>query len=378
MANQQLVDYIAQQLRVGMNRDAIKKALIDVGWKEGDVNEAMAPPSASPPSGPAPQAEKTATATPARTGTPVATASSKIAAPATPATGNIILTGAGGVFGDVSEPLFTPATGTAKTVIIAKPAKAAPIGTPKRSRGGVVAAIALGVIVVVLAALLVIVYFDTMDLKAKVDVAGGEKNGLAAQIAGLNKKKTALEARTQELEAENKELKDALAVFATPNFNVTNPPGAVVEEKLAVKGTVAMSAGSGLYTVMLPHDIVLVIKNSKDPKVDALLRPLAKSESAVSISASHVPGSREVTLLGVEDLSVADTIGPAPARPSSTPASAASPKEGSTASSSVARPMTANSSTTPSQPPASATGTQIRNTSPVGASSSSRVASSTP
>src|SRR3989344_3799245 len=41
MANQQLRDYISEQLHVGVPKDAIRSALLESGWKETDVTEAM-------------------------------------------------------------------------------------------------------------------------------------------------------------------------------------------------------------------------------------------------------------------------------------------------------------------------------------------------
>jgi hypothetical protein len=42
MANQQLVDYIKQQMQLGVSKDAVKGVLAQAGWPEADVNEALA------------------------------------------------------------------------------------------------------------------------------------------------------------------------------------------------------------------------------------------------------------------------------------------------------------------------------------------------
>lgn len=56
MTNQQLLDYIKQQLQQGIGREQIKSSLIANGWQENDINEAFAtlsnnpvPPPQSPP-----------------------------------------------------------------------------------------------------------------------------------------------------------------------------------------------------------------------------------------------------------------------------------------------------------------------------------------
>jgi hypothetical protein len=41
MVNQQLLDYVRQQVAAGISKDVIKKALATQGWSEQDVNEAF-------------------------------------------------------------------------------------------------------------------------------------------------------------------------------------------------------------------------------------------------------------------------------------------------------------------------------------------------
>ena len=41
MVNQQLLDYIKQQVQQGLNREQIKKSLLEIGWQEADINEAF-------------------------------------------------------------------------------------------------------------------------------------------------------------------------------------------------------------------------------------------------------------------------------------------------------------------------------------------------
>jgi hypothetical protein len=41
MANQQLVDYLKEQLRSGVNRDNLKQTLLNVGWNSSDIDDAF-------------------------------------------------------------------------------------------------------------------------------------------------------------------------------------------------------------------------------------------------------------------------------------------------------------------------------------------------
>ena len=47
--NPQLKDYIAQQTKVGVSKDVIKNALIEAGWEESDINQAIEEASSSSP-----------------------------------------------------------------------------------------------------------------------------------------------------------------------------------------------------------------------------------------------------------------------------------------------------------------------------------------
>jgi DNA-binding transcriptional MerR regulator len=41
MANKQIVDYVKENLSLGFSIEKIKKALLDVGWPEHEVDEAI-------------------------------------------------------------------------------------------------------------------------------------------------------------------------------------------------------------------------------------------------------------------------------------------------------------------------------------------------
>src|SRR5882724_4730935 len=41
MINQQLVDYIKQQLQAGVSKDVVRKALVDAGWPAADIDDSM-------------------------------------------------------------------------------------------------------------------------------------------------------------------------------------------------------------------------------------------------------------------------------------------------------------------------------------------------
>lgn len=68
MTNQQLLDYIKQQLQQGVSREQIKSSLLTNGWQENDINEAFLTLSNNPvPSPQSPALQPTLTALPGAT-----------------------------------------------------------------------------------------------------------------------------------------------------------------------------------------------------------------------------------------------------------------------------------------------------------------------
>jgi len=63
MVNQQLLDYIKQQLAAGTGKDAIQQALVGQGWSASDIAEAFAAPVPQPAPAAAPAAPQPAPAT---------------------------------------------------------------------------------------------------------------------------------------------------------------------------------------------------------------------------------------------------------------------------------------------------------------------------
>jgi hypothetical protein len=74
------------------------------------------------------------------------------------------------------------------------------------------------------------------------------------------------------------------------------PPAGAKEVSVAVRGTLK-AASDGKFTLTTSRNIVFTVKNYKDAKVTAALKPLA--DQGVTLSGVHAPASLEITVQGV-------------------------------------------------------------------------------
>jgi hypothetical protein len=114
--------------------------------------------------------------------------------------------------------------------------------------------------------------------------------GLQAQVATLTQDRDALTLKVGDLTNQLNDLSGQLSAFAVPQ------PGAPVEVPITVQGVIG-GGGKSAYTVLTNKNILFTIKNSKDPKVVAILQP-ALTAPAI-ISGTHVIGSRDITVVTV-------------------------------------------------------------------------------
>lgn len=293
MVNQQLIDYVKSQLQVGVGKDAIKNALLESGWAEVDVADALKQASGGQPA---------ASASPAQS-QPVAHAATAAAKPAS-ANGGAMMTS--DIFQPKNEPVFDPkvTTGPAlKTQPAALPGKSAgPVMAgsaaasisygPKKFSGSIVP-IALGVGFVVCAGAAIFFFMQKADLAAQLaplEAARMDADTLRQQVATLEQERDGLTTQVSQLQQSNVALSNDLAMFRVPDGTAAGTTGNVV-----VTGALRQEAGQ--YVLFTPNEITVVVKNGKDAKVAAALQALLGN--TVTVSGTHVLGSREVTVTTV-------------------------------------------------------------------------------
>lgn len=270
MINQQLVDYVKQQLQAGVAKDVVRKALGDAGWPPADIDDSFK--AALPPSGavgPSP-------------------ASQTIVNPAV-------------AMGGVDVVAKNPTGISSSDKFFAKPTAASRMpeeGEHPSAKKFMVTMIAMGVVILLLAGALAFVYFN---LNAQLDAAQAGNTGgdpaqtasLQEQVAKLNADNSELTARTQALDADNQALLSEISFFVPPaSASSTAPVSAMV------KGMLSGNA-STTFVLTTAHNLKVNVLNSKDAKVAAALSPLSVGTSTITLAGTHSAGSLNLTVTAV-------------------------------------------------------------------------------
>ena len=284
MVNQQLVEYVKSQFALGASRDSIRSALVGAGWADVDVDDSV----------------KSAEAL------PMADAQNSKVAPTTISMSDLIPNSRLEVISvasgdkwnprDNKEAVQKPAAGGEKKGLlkISKPGKSTVIVI-------VLAVFALGS-----AAGAIYFYFQNKGLNDQLAVATTSAEAVNAKIGGLNSEIANLTKARDELSAkassassladENAKLKTEISFFVAPL-------GSSVSQAVAatVKGVLS-GGGKALYVLTAEDGLRVFVKNSKDAKIDAILKPLLGS--TVEISGMHLLGSNEITVTSVNGTEV--------------------------------------------------------------------------
>lgn len=300
MANQQLVDYIKQQLQLGVSKEAIRATLSQAGWPEADINEALSAsgaeaaqsPSPVQPSSPAMPAKQAAPSVPSTPAVSVKPASSVAPASAlsqfaqkpavsAPQSSPFVTKD---IFQPEGEPTFQP--------------KIQPMSaqTAAQSTGGSslrkYIIFAVGIVAVLgFAGWSAYLFWQNGNLKEQISQGAGLSSALEeanAQVASLTNEKNSLASQLDALNLEKTDLLLHLSFFIAP-------AGEATTTDVSVSGT--LGGDKKLYTVTTNRQVVLSVKNSSDKDVAAALQPLLGNE--VKVSGTYVPGTREITVTGV-------------------------------------------------------------------------------
>jgi hypothetical protein len=273
MVNQQLVDYIKQQIQGGVTRDAIKKALLDAGWPTADVEDSMK------------AADPVAESQPA--------ASSKI--------DTMAAMGGGAATGSVVA-ASSPLQGSS-TKFFSEPG--AVVEQP--AHGSRIAMIVMGALIVILLATLGYIYFSLNGKVSSVNgtaaITASEGQALRAQVTQLTADKDALTGQVTALTEQSQGYAEEVA------FAVNT--GSTTDVSATIRGTV--SGTTSAYFLTTAHGLKISIKNSKDARVDAGLKPLV-GQGAI-LTGTHRPGVMDLTIATINgaELSSISTSTPAAA-----------------------------------------------------------------
>lgn len=298
MVQDQLIEYVSSQLKLGVSREAVKSALVAAGWAAADVEDTLkkiegavkpAQPGTQPTQPAAGGGSSSASIkvsdllSASGAALPLAKSVSKTEPPAKPL--------------DLSK--NKPALTAARSPAASSPTMGMAGGTKSHGgRSGLVRTVAGGIVILALGGLAGYLYIQNNNLTAKVASLGATSSDVAARLASLgaqvqalNASNTALAAQTASLAAENNELKANLSFSVVPAK--AGPPATVL-----VSGRLG-GGGKSSFTLATPYGVLVYVQNSKDAKVAAALAPLLASTSSVALTGMHVPGSQYMSVTAV-------------------------------------------------------------------------------
>ncbi len=317
VANQQLKDYISQQSKLGVSKDAMKSALLGAGWNESDVTQAIN------------EYEAGTQAAPAQPVAAVQPMQQPVQQPASQVSG-IAATIAGtkpaapfmtsDIFQPKGEAVFkASAPGQPSSPAAQKPAAISMGAEPGKKKGNILT-IALAAVSVLLLGGNVYFYFQSAAPRAQTPSITGTGTGQQqeAQIASLTSDKNSLSQQVDTLNKTMADLSGQIAIFEPA------PTSTITSVNFDVSGMLG-GGGKVLYSLTTSRNIVLSVKNSKDAKVDAALKDLVGKQ--VSLQGTHQPGSTSLTVVSVNNQpvdmpAVATSTTPAAATTTATPAAA--------------------------------------------------------
>lgn len=264
--SQQLIDYVAEQVKSGVSLDQVRSALVGAGWSQADIDEAMKGTRAVAPA-----------TTPSAASSPAPELQSVQAAVS---------------LGAAATPVMP--TEMPEEVV-----------SEKKVHHISLSPLILGVVILILIGGGVFLYFMLSSQLAEMTNAKGNAEAAllsaSSQIAQLSKANEDFKTQLTTLQKSEADTKQLLSFFlATPQAGAGTST-APQELQATVKGT--LSGGGKLsYVIATEWGFRVTVKNSKAEKVDAALKPLIGS--SVEVSGIHLDGTSELTVKTVNGASV--------------------------------------------------------------------------
>lgn len=290
MANQQLVEYIKQQVQLGVSKDAVKSTLVQSGWPESDIIEAMDVALG-----------QTAVSQPARS---VAT---DIMQPKTESaaikTDTIAIKRA--------EPTIQPRTTSVGMASPADSLSTAPEGNSKSWKAFILPALLI-LIILGMGVWVWMLSSQNSDLNNQLINTGSSNSTLAQAEADAKSKVSNLESQMASKDADLKDLALHVSVLIPPPVTGTSSPAAV---SISLSGSIKADEKAASLTTS--RNLVLSIKNYKEANVMGALKPLVGTTA--KITGTTIPGSKEIIVQSVNDVAVPTTT--ASTQATTTPAS---------------------------------------------------------
>jgi hypothetical protein len=285
MANQQLIDYIKQQMQLGVPKDSIKQTLVTSGWPEGDIQEgftAIAGPAVSQPQ-----------------------ASASVVSAVQPVTS------------DIREPAqSSPAIRKAESTFQPKmesyvPSEIKPQASGRGMRSFVLPGV-MGLAIVGLLAATGYLYTQNSSLSGDISSRSLSNSDLSVQLSAAMQEKTNLATDVAKLKDE--------AADANSHFILLIDSGATSSPpvSISIRGTLKGDDKTP-YTLTTSKGLIVGLRNHRAANVASTLKPLAGT--SVLISGTAIPGSKEVLVQSVNGAPIPEDLPPPPPSGSTSTAS---------------------------------------------------------
>ncbi len=319
MANQQLLDYVKQQLQLNISSDEIRTTLLNTGWPEADVNEVL--------SAAGQVAAPTQSKNVSQPNTADITTSGQVSAQAqsSPATApadkpqeqspvaNQPKVVTRDVFQTQNEPVFQPK----QENFFDPTANGGVIGPVKPSHKNLIVMVSLGLACLIFAGLFIWMYMKNSDLKSQLlsatgAPAGGQSvDGAATNATGtpsgnqvevLSQEKNNLQNKLDESSERTSLLNLELSFLVAPDPKA--PTSTTLNQPVTISGTV--SEKKAVYYLTTEDRVTISIKNSKDKDVITVLKPFLGG--TVEFSGTYNVGSAIMTLEKINGKTPAEII----------------------------------------------------------------------
>ncbi len=304
MIQEQLVDYISSQIKLGVSQDAIKATLTGAGWAIADVEDtfkkinetgAMAKPAASSSAEISFSASipTVAAKTPAKAGEPQTIRVSDL----------VSASSASAVSAAASaQPKISPLS--QGTVSSSKTTTTQTVTTSNKKTGGTfpVMTVVWIVLVIIFAGLAGYFFFENMSLSSRVGTANTQSQDITSQISSLQTQvkaftasSTGMAAQIASLGESNGQLQTELSFFVVPSSGATTTD-------VSLNGIV--SGGKPTFILTTSDGVKVSIKNSADVSVRSALQAFASSSQQVQITGTYVPGTAVIIALSANGTSL--------------------------------------------------------------------------
>jgi hypothetical protein len=326
MIQDQLVEYVSSQLKLGISRDAVKAALVGVGWAPLDVEDTLkkveggatvvpAEPIVSPKptevagtatvaspkfvsfSAPGMVAGQVKNPEPQQTVRVSDLVSSVAPVSSTPSAPASRVAPAMNISTDIGKtPVMTQKTPFSKAPLAGNfPTYTAPMAQKKG--GSKLVEIIEAVVVVVLCCFTGYLFYKNNNLNNQLQAINGQNQGAAqgsaSQLQMLNASNTALTTEVASITAENQDLMTNLSFLVLP----TSSSSTASSTSISISGTLSAGLGKNTYIVTTPYGVKTYVKNSSASGVATTLQPLLGT--MIQISGTYTPGTPNITVTSI-------------------------------------------------------------------------------